>query len=252
VGHQKSVSRSVERNDSSSRGSNASTAKRLVTRLGCNQLFHGLIRRIELSTELTKEAFLRCVEKHEMEVLLDNGVYRHLRFKAPDTGNQHFHLVTFPGRLVYCGDMGSYLFERTTDMFGFFRRPDRGINLSYWSEKVDAQDRDGIKEFSLERAKEIVKEIVKEQAEYLEESEKSKIDEELELLLDEIDMDANDVGDVMRVASDFNSDVIDGDWFSDLWDYSTQEYTYRFQWACYAIAWGIEQYDKQAIPNVAE
>ncbi|MFK5283374.1 hypothetical protein ACI3PL_27750, partial [Lacticaseibacillus paracasei] len=63
--------------------------------------------------------------------MLDNGVYRHLRFKAPDTGNQHFHLVTFPGRLVYCGDMGSYLFERTTDMFGFFRRPDRGINLSY-------------------------------------------------------------------------------------------------------------------------
>ena len=28
-----------ERNDSSSRVSNASTAKRLVTRLGCNQLF---------------------------------------------------------------------------------------------------------------------------------------------------------------------------------------------------------------------
>lgn len=206
-----------------------------------------------MSTELTKEEFLRCVEKHEMEVLLDNGVYRHLRFKAPDTGNQHFHLVTFPGRLVYCGDMGSYLFERTTDMFGFFRRPDHGINLSYWAEKVDATDRcDGTKEFSLDRAKEIVTEIVKEQAEYLDASKKAKVDEELALLLDEIDMDAHDLGDVMRVANDFNSDVIDGDWFSDLWDYSTQEYTYRFQWACYAIAWGIEQYDKQAVPSVAE
>lgn len=202
-----------------------------------------------MSNELTRDEFLKCVEKHEMEVLLDNGVYRHLRFKAPDTGNQLFHLVTFPGRLVYCGDMGSYLFERTTDMFGFFRRPDRGINLSYWAEKVDATDRcDGIKEFSLDRAKEIVKEIVKEQAEYLDANKKTKVDEELELLLDEIDMDANDLGDVMRVASDFNSDVIDSDWFSDLWDCSTQEYTYRFQWACYAIAWGIEQYDKQEIP----
>lgn len=205
-----------------------------------------------MSNELTKEEFLKCVDKHEMEVLLDNGVYRHLRFKAPDTGNQHFHLVTFPGRLVYCGDMGSYLFERTTDMFGFFRRPDRGINLSYWAEKVDAKDHDGIKEFSLDRAKEIVKEIVTEQAEYLDESKKPEINEELKLLLDAIDMDASDLGDVMQVARDFNSDVIDGDWFSELWDYSTQEYTYRFQWACYAIAWGIEQYDKQAVPSVSE
>lgn len=206
-----------------------------------------------MSKELTKEEFLRCVEKHEMEVLLDQGVYRHLRFKAPETGNKHFHLVTFPGRLVYCGDMGSYLFERSPDMFGFFRRPDRGINLSYWAEKVDATDRsDGTKEFSLDRAKEIVTEIVKEQAEYLDASKKAKVDEELALLLDEIDMDAHDMGDVMRIADDFNSDVIDGEWFSDLWDYSTQEYTYRFQWACYAIAWGIEQYDKQSVSSVTE
>jgi len=126
-------------------------------------------------SELTKDAFLQCVDKHQMEVLL---------------------------------------------------------------EKVDAQDRDGIREFSLDRAKEIVKEIVAEQSEYLDESKKSEVNEELELLLDEIDMDANDIGDVMRVAGEFTSDVIESDWFSDLWDHETEEYTYRFQWACFAIAWG--------------
>lgn len=198
-----------------------------------------------MSTDLTKQEFLRCVEKHEMEVFLNNGVYRHLRFKAPDTGNQHFHLVTFPGRLVYCGDMGSYVFERTTDMFEFFRRPDRGINLSYWAEKVDAQDREGVTEFSMDRVKEIVKEIVSDQAEYLDENEQGKLQEELELLLESIDSDAHEIYDVQRVAKDLNNDVIDSDWFSDLWEYSTETYTYRFQWACYAIAWGIEQYDNQ-------
>ena len=193
---------------------------------------------------------MKCVEKHEMEVLLDNGVYRHLRFAAPGTGIQHFHLATFPGRLVYCGDMGSFLFERTTDMFGFFRRPDRGIHLAYWAEKVAAHDRDGVCKFSIDRAKNIVKEIVTEQAGYLDAAQQAKIDKELGLLLGEIDTDTNDIGDVMRVASNFDSDVIDGDWFSELWDCSTSEYTYRFQWACYAIAWGIEQYDRLAGASV--
>lgn len=205
-----------------------------------------------MSAELTKEQFLKCVEKHEMKVLLDNGVYRHLRFKAPDTGNQYFDLVTFPGRLVYCGDMGSYLFARTDDMFGFFRRPDRGINLSYWSEKVDAKDRDGITEFSVARAKEIVSEIVKDQAEHLDERKKSKLAEDLDSLLEEIDNEASELADVIRVATMFNGEAIEGDWFADLWEYDTQEYTYRFQWACYAIAWGIEQYDKQLITSGAE
>lgn len=198
-----------------------------------------------MSKELTKERFLKCVSNHQMEVLLNNGVYRHLRFKAPDTGNQHFHLVTFPGRLVYCGDMGSYVFQRTQDMFAFFRRPDRGVNLEYWSEKVDAQDRDGVTEFSRDRVKEIVREIVSDQAEDLDESDKPKLEEELELLLESIDSDAHELSDVVRVAESLGNELIDSAWFSDLWEYSTETYTYRFQWACYAIAWGIEQYDNQ-------
>ena len=196
-----------------------------------------------MGNELTKERFLKCVSNHQMEVLLNNGVYRHLRFKAPDTGNQHFHLVTFPGRLVYCGDMGSYVFERTQDMFAFFRCPDRGVNLGYWAEKVDAQDRDGVTEFSMDRVKEIVTEIVTDQAEDFDESERPKLQEELELLLESIDVDAHELSDVVRVAESLGNELIDSDWFSDLWEYSTETYTYRFEWACYAIAWGIEQYD---------
>jgi hypothetical protein len=199
---------------------------------------------VSRESELSKSEFLRCVEKHEMEVMLDSGVYRHLRFKAPDTGNQHFHLVTFPGRLVYCGDMGSFMFSRTVDMFDFFRRPDRGINLSYWGEKIVARDRDGVTEFSLDKVKDVISGIVKDQTEDWTDKKRQEADEELELVFDELDMDASDIGDVIRIMNEQCAPLLNSEWFSDLWDYSSEAYTYRFQWACYAIAWGIEQYDK--------
>lgn len=193
--------------------------------------------------ELTKDRFLACVQQHQMTVLLDNGIYRHLRFKAHDTGNQYFEIMTFPGRLVYCGDMGSYLFERTQDMFAFFRRANGGINLNYWAEKVEARDRDGVTEFSLDKTKESIRDVVESQADELEEEEQASIKEELETLLGELDEDVGDFNGVLRVLRDYDGEFIDSNWFTDFWEHAHEEYTYRFQWACYAIAWGIEQYD---------
>jgi hypothetical protein len=73
--------------------------------------------------EITEEVFLKDVEKHEMKVLLDNGLYRHLRFAATGqySWNQWFEIITWPGKLAYSGDMGTYVFERIEDMFEFFR-----------------------------------------------------------------------------------------------------------------------------------
>ena len=101
-------------------------------------------------SEITRDAFLQDVAKHEMRVLLDaqiDGVmpYRHLRFADPATGHQHFYLTCIPGRLVYSGDMGTFVFARTVDMFSFFRSgiTPRGleINEAYWHEKLEAVDR---------------------------------------------------------------------------------------------------------------
>ena len=39
------------------------------------------------------------------------------------------------------------------------------------------------------------------------------------------------------------------DWsFTDLFDHRFTSYTYHFIWCCYAIAWGIAQYDREAAP----
>jgi hypothetical protein len=117
-----------------------------------------------MTREQTEADFLKDVSAHEMEVLREDGVYRHIRFKKPGTGCMHFDLVTWPGYLAYSGDMGCYVFSRLNDMFEFFRtdreylqRDGRQlcINLGYWSEKLQAVDggrREGsAKEFSEEK-----------------------------------------------------------------------------------------------------
>lgn len=72
-------------------------------------------------------------ENHQLSILHDDGLYRHLRFKAPDSGFYWFDLITWPGNLTITGDMGTYTFRRVEDMFTFFTGY---INTSYWAEKL--------------------------------------------------------------------------------------------------------------------
>jgi hypothetical protein len=45
----------------------------------------------------TEDKFLVDVKAHQMTILRDDGVYRHLRFAKPRTNNQRFDLVTTEG-----------------------------------------------------------------------------------------------------------------------------------------------------------
>jgi hypothetical protein len=84
------------------------------------------------------------IAQHQMKVKRNDGLYRHIYFGRPGTGNMSFSITTWPGYLAYTGDMGDYVFCRLDDMFQFFRT-DRTPNYSYWAEKVVAQDKaDGV------------------------------------------------------------------------------------------------------------
>lgn len=104
------------------------------------------------------DQFTRDIAKHEMLAMRDDGVNRHLRFKRPGTMFMHFDILTWPGYLCYMGDMGTFVFRRTTDMLEFFRagkndKPYR-IDFRYWAEKVEAADKgDGLEAFSAEKFK---------------------------------------------------------------------------------------------------
>lgn len=91
----------------------------------------------------SEERFRQDTSKHEMTVMLDEGLHRHLRFKQPGTNTYCFHLVTWPGFLSIGGDVATYMFSRLPDMFRFFRDPKGGINPDYWAGKIESTNRNG-------------------------------------------------------------------------------------------------------------
>lgn len=195
-----------------------------------------------MSRQPTKESFLKDVSKHELNIFLDNGVYRHIRLRAPNTSNQYFDLVTWPGYLAYSGDMGSFVFTRLQDMFEFFRK-DGGINPQYWGEKLEAYDRaDGFEKFSPEKYKTAIKSDF-EEWEFDSPEDRKKSWDAIEFwgLLDTEDL--NTIDSAMRKVYDYKCEYT-GNYFPDFWDHNLKDYTYRFMWCCYAIQWAIGQYDE--------
>ena len=207
-----------------------------------------------------------------MTVIHDDGIHRHLAFRKPrPAGSEYwFQLITYPGELVITGDMGTYVFRRLEDMFEFFRT-DReymtrkgnklAINPQYWGEKLNAIDRNGFKEFSIESFRTNVKEAfdawvegekpyadddcedcTKEQREAFDAA-KAELWHELQAEV----LSRADDGEVRAfdAAGEFSWEKDNWNFtLDDCWEWSCKEYTFHFLWCCYAIAWGIKTYDE--------
>lgn len=211
----------------------------------------------------TEESFLKDVAEHEMQIMLDNDLYRHIRFSKPNNSNMYFDLITGPNYLLYRGDMGTYEFERLPDMFEFFRT-DReynqkqgvklSINTGYWAGKCEAASKfgDGVKMFSENKFAKKVRELANE---FIEEGglDEFKIEEgddptsdfndEIEELISGVENphSAYEALSCYEFSGfDLNAEEVFGE---DYREFDFDEYSYHYIWCCYAMAWGIEQYD---------
>jgi len=201
------------------------------------------------------DQFTADVAGHQMHVIRDDGVSRHLRFKRAGTMCMHFDLLTWPGYLCYTGDMGTYVFMRLNDMFEFFRRSEGSaphrIDLRYWAEKVEASDKnDGIKEFSKDKFDRAVKGDLKEWLrEYAGRTTHQQRRELWDAVMDEvIGADGDSGGYRSQVAAhDFHHRLNDRVkfHFQDFGEHTVDEYTHRFKWCCHALEWAIDAYDAQ-------
>jgi hypothetical protein len=188
--------------------------------------------------------FENDIATHEMQVIREDGVNRHIRFKRPGTMCMHFDLITWPGYLCYTGDMGTYVFRRLHDMFEFFRRGENRdpyqISLGYWAEKLEASDRNGAKEWDADQFVVDVHEHFNDAT--IDDDEWPK--KRRIALWDEIDER------VLRAAEDgehFASAALhdfeyDGFRFQD-WERDSRVWTHRFLWCCHALEWAIGTYD---------
>lgn len=208
---------------------------------------------------MNTQQFLKDVERHELTVIRDEGLHRHLRFKRPGTYCMHFDLITWPGYLCYTGDMGTYVFQRLEDMLQFFRRdagrPPFRIDRRYWAEKVQAQDKgDGITEFSPAKFKAEVKDYfdqATDDADAWTPELKADLWAEIE---DGVFGRLEDFGEhgAWTALRDFchvyrrpGEKRADREFRFEDWERDCREYTHRFDWCCMALEWSIGVYDAQ-------
>jgi hypothetical protein len=184
----------------------------------------------------TKETFLRDVAVHEMDVMCDSGIHRHITFSRDGSSVYRFHITTWPGYLAISGDMGTFVFARPRDMFEFFRGD--GINLGYWAEKLHATERHGgHREFSIDLYRAALRDDFR----------GWRFDNWRQMraawreVTDEI-WEPDNLHDAIGEALRYRCSVTGND-FQDFWDHMLEDYTYRYVWCCYAIQWAIGRYD---------
>lgn len=187
------------------------------------------------------ERFAGDVADHQMTILREDGLYRHLRFSRPRDSVARFDLITWPGYLAYVGDMGDYVFARLPDMLGFFRR--HLPNFSYWAEKVQAADKSsGVKAFSEDRFREVLRQRFDDFCDSRVESAEEKADlwaEVMGTVLFTLECEGKDAAFAAARDMQHGNRCV----FPDFWDNDFDEYTYRFVWCCHAIPWAIRMYD---------
>ena len=209
-----------------------------------------------MPTENTGYAdFLRDVATHELTIIRNDGLYRHLRFKRPGTSCMYFDLITWPGHLCYTGDMGTYVFSRIGDMLEFFRRDcadQLPINPGYWSEKVlgvDGGRHPGcVFEYDHDKYLAVVNEYLDDWLEDLSEEHQEELKE---VVQDEVlrFADSHDEHGNYARAYEFSAEVDGKNYqFTDFFERSMRRFTDRYLWCCRALVWGIAKYDA-ALPT---
>jgi hypothetical protein len=218
-----------------------------------------------MGTSCTYDQFAKDTANHQMEVVLDHGTNRHLRFRQPGTYCYGFDIVTWPGHLAITGDMGAAVFTRLPDMFEFFRSSGHKrdgipleINVSYWAEKCVAHD-GRQKEFNADGFRRVVKKRYDDYvAERLDDENQppewaSDLWEEIQDGILCLDRESTDFA--LAAMHDFEpqDERYRSFRFHDVSDYasSVEAYSFHMVWRLYAIAYAIKAYDASRAPKAA-
>ncbi|ABX49138.1 hypothetical protein Sbal195_1967 [Shewanella baltica OS195] len=197
----------------------------------------------------TRASFLNDVAEHQLTILKDDGVFRHMEL-SQGSFEHRFEITTWPQHLCISGDMGCYVFSRVQDMFCFFRQSgdDWGVNASYWEEKVLAECKtDGTREFDVKQADQRLEQFLQWFVEGLDptkEEEAEAISSATNAVKEFTQNRENAEWDVVYRLNNWDEEDAGGMTLDDFWDGWKDRFTYRFIWCCYAIVFAIRQYDE--------
>lgn len=130
-------------------------------------------------------------------------------------------------------------------MFTFFRNETLSINPGYWSEKLESVDRHcGFEEFDEYAFKSVVMGYLKDWIRNggLDKNDRRELWEEVqENVLGRVD---GGVEVATNSAYDFSYTVGGKTFqFEDFFEHKFTKFNRHFLWCCYALVWGIDQYD---------
>jgi hypothetical protein len=185
--------------------------------------------------------FARETTNQQIEVKLDQGLYRHVRFASSEDSLYWWDLITWPYNLIVNGSHGSYHFCRfgpdTEDMFHLFRdsRTGKNINPGYWQEKVRAGR---VKDWSEQK----FRAWLVEEAAALEARHPGTVEAVGKQILhsDEYSTEYEETA-RYAVANFSHGDVRFR--FPDEWELSFDDFHWQYLWQCHAIVRGIALYD---------
>ncbi|MGM0858624.1 MAG: hypothetical protein ACQEW0_16315 [Pseudomonadota bacterium] len=188
------------------------------------------------------ERFQTTITEHQLTVIHDDGLHRHLRCARPDSSDRYFNITTWPGFLCISGDMGCYVFQRLEDMFEFFRNDELGINPGYWQEKLQAgpsiAPEEITKEWESDKFQSEITEWFESATEDWEEEDKAEAWEAVE---SEVLSEAENEHTAITAALEFRFN--DEEFFRDFWEVDCKKWKGHYIWCCYAIVWAIQKYD---------
>jgi hypothetical protein len=189
--------------------------------------------------------FARETPQHEMTILLDEGLHRHLRFAKPGSSACWFDLISVPGALIFRGDGETYTFARVDDMFDFFRSERGDVNPQYWAEKItDGRDRARVysEELFRRRVLEEFNERVIDGTIPLEYAGHALGELCRDVLAEDVIADEATARDALE-AFEFTIAVGQTARFADVWEWDFHTWDWWYLWACHAIVNGIKRYD---------
>lgn len=208
----------------------------------------------------TFEQFQKDTANHKLNVLLDNGLHRHLLIKKQGNIEYYYEITTWPGYLCISGDMGCFVFKRNDDMFAFFRKQPGKINPGYWQEKVQAGT--GFEgamaitsEPDLEAYDDRLDDYLKDFIDSLDpESEEDdlKVEEATEAVEDFKTWRDGEHDAVVRI-NNWDPDAAGGMKLDDFWDghRGLTKFKFHYIWCCYAIVHAVALYDAHKNDEVA-
>lgn len=178
------------------------------------------------------------IEGHEMTILLDQDVYRHLRFKKPGTGMYYFDIITSPWLLTIRGDMGTYVFSREHDMFPWFNGG--YVNADYWAQKLQAIDKQGgLRQHSEKLFKQhIIQDFWERRLDHEPKAAAAIWAEIRENILGRW-VDRSTGRDCFQLMDDFESNRFR---YAEAYEHNFDEPTFHYLWCCHAILSGIQHY----------